>query len=246
MSAYADLEIHIFPAVAGGYRVDLTLNTTADHGGGTLDAALPAPDGDALSAWFFAGAGLRAGWTRMRGSHPQRRICLRLDAGVPELRALPWEALRDPEGATPLAASAATPFSRYPAEHGPQGAPLPEKPLRVLVAVASVRDLAAVGLLPLDADAELAVLREATAGLDVELVPLDSPCTLPAIEDALRRVRPHVLHLIAHGNVDAARDATVLYLADADNLAEAVPGSRLASPRREENGVPGRAGAMQT
>ena len=102
MSAYADLEIHIFPAVAGGYRVDLTLNTTADHGGGTLDAALPAPDGDALSAWFFAGAGLRDDWARMRGSHPQRRICLRLDAGVPELRALPWEVLRDPEGATPL------------------------------------------------------------------------------------------------------------------------------------------------
>ena len=82
--------------------------------------------------------------------------------------------------------------------------------LKVLVAVADPKNLLSdFGLVDIDRDQELAALREATTDLPVELVPLSGPCTLAALEAALRHDF-HVLHFIGHGVYDTGIGAALV------------------------------------
>ena len=86
------------------------------------------------------------------------------------------------------------------------GSPIPTRPIRVLVAIANPNDLARYNLAPLDADAEWAALQAATGDLDaLALTRLPEPCTLAALEAALRGdTRYHALHIVAHGTYSRA------------------------------------------
>ncbi len=193
-----------------------------------MPSADPAADGARLWEWLFADPALRAQWAEVRGQCPQRRVRLRIDADAPELHALPWELLRDPETRSDLAASSATPFSRYLAGRWLPGSPILQRPIRVLVAIATPANLGEYGLAPLDVAAEWASLQAATAEVpDVELTLLPQPCTLAAIEAALRDGH-HVLHLIAHGAYSETRGEAVLFLADEHNRVARVSGDALA------------------
>ena len=216
MPTYADLEIRILECQDAGYPVEITLNADLQYPRGFLSPELPTGDGAALFAWLFANTALREAWEHARGQHPQRRIRLRIDATAPELHALPWESLRDPATGLDLAATDATPFSRYLAGTWHPGAPLLTRPLKLLVAIAAPENLADYGLAPLDAEAEWAALCEATADPDVTLTRLPVPCTLAALEAELRRGY-HALHLIAHGTYSQRQGKAALYLADAAN-----------------------------
>ncbi len=225
--SHADLEIHIQrkgDKGRAGYPVDITFMGEVEFPTGELDATLPvlstlssgvdpARDGEALFNWFFKDPRLTAAWAEARGKTDGRRVRLRIDDGAAELQRIPWELLRDPDGggvASDLAATPSTPFSRYIAGRWKPGAPIFKRPIKVLVAVANPTDLADIGLSPIDAEAELAALRDATRGdRDIALVPLEGPCTLEAIRRALGQ-GVHVLHFIGHGKyVDGQ---TFLYL----------------------------------
>ena len=225
--AYADLEIRILAQQEDGYPVELTLNNEQEFPRGYLNRALlpwkpgasPAEDGERLFEWLFTGDGTRLAWTEVRGRSAQRRIRLRIDAAAPELHAVPWELLRDPgDGSAPqdLAATAATPFSRYLAGRWQPGNPILKRPIRMLVAIADPQDLAQYGLAPIEPEVEWELLQQATEGLDVELVRLPQPCTLAALEEELRKGF-HILHLVAHGTYSEEAGLAALYLADADN-----------------------------
>ncbi len=243
MAEYADLEIRILEKQEEGYPVEMTLNSEQQFPRGYLDPGfLPwvpssgsAEDGERLFNWLVADAALRAAWAEVRGQRPQRRIRLRIDATAPELHAIPWELLRDAAdgaAAQDLAATNATPFSRYLASRSQPGGPVLQRPIKVLVAIANPENLQEkYGLAKLDVDKEWQSLQEATAGQDdIELTLLEQPCTLPALEKALKEGY-HVLHFIGHGafREKGGQGTAVLYLADEDNQATLAQDEDIAS-----------------
>jgi hypothetical protein len=228
---YADLEIRILKKDERGYPVEITFNGEVEFPRGVLAPEIPALDGgDAagedgvrLFDWLFQDAALKKAWAEARGRRPGRRVRLRIDEGAPELHAIPWERLRDiADGgvAMDLAAVESTPFSRYLAGSWAPGAPILKRPIRVLVAVSNPSNLGEYGLSAIDAEAELARLRGAIPdSAKVELIPLEGPCTLEAMDAALRK-GAHVLHFIGHGKcVDGV---SVLFLCDANGALQRV------------------------
>jgi hypothetical protein len=221
---YADLEVRILKKDANGYPVEITFNGEQEFPRGVLSPDLPVltagaasgQDGVRMFQWLFADDALKTAWANARGQKPQRRIRLRIDESAPELHRIPWELLRDiGEGgvALDLAAAEATPFSRYIAGAWIPGSPILKRPIRILVAVANPSNLADFGLAAIDPDAELKLLQDAIAGhAKIELVKLEGPCTLEAIDEALRK-GIHILHFVGHGKY--ADGTSVLFLCDA-------------------------------
>jgi hypothetical protein len=77
-------------------------------------------------------------------------------------------------------------------------------------------------------EAEWASLKEAVAGLNVELAQLPQPCTLSALEAELRK-GSHILHFVGHGSYNKKREQAVLFLADGQNQVELVHDADLAA-----------------
>jgi outer membrane protein assembly factor BamB len=150
------------------------------------------------------------------------RVVLRLT--VPELAAVPWEMLFDPETETylcrhePLVRHVPAPYTVDPVNVRP--------PLRVLGLVASPR-----GLPTLDVETEKAHLAEALAQpmaeglIEVVWVP---EATWEAVHARLLDGEWHVLHFVGHGDYDTQTDEGVLALVGADGRADPVEASRLA------------------
>ncbi len=230
MADYADLEIRILEQQEEGYPVEMTLNSEQQFPRGTLDpdflpwvpAGTTAEDGERLFNWLLADEALKMAWVEVRGQRPQRRIRLRIDATAPELHAIPWEMLRDADDdgvAHDLAATSATPFSRYLAGRWQPGGPILQRPIRILVAIANPDNLAEYQLAEIDNDQEWQLLQEATADQDdVELTLMDQPCTLSALEGKLKEGY-HILHFIGHGayREKDGRGQAALYMADEQN-----------------------------
>jgi outer membrane protein assembly factor BamB len=160
------------------------------------------------------------------------RVVLRLTA--PELAALPWETLFDPETGTyvcrhePLVRHVPAPYTADPVDVRP--------PLRILGLVASPR-----GLPPLDVEAEQDHLAEALAepvanGLaEVAWVP---EATWEAVHAQLLAGEWHVLHFVGHGDYDTRTDEGVLALVGADGRADLVDAGRLADLLGEAQPTP--------
>jgi hypothetical protein len=233
---YADLEIRIREKQDEGYPVEMRLNNVREFGPGYLDpgflpwvpGASPGEDGQRLFDWLFSDDRLATAWAEVRGSHPQRRVRLRIDAAAPELHVLPWELLRDigdGSASQDLAAATATPFSRYLAGRWQPGSPILKRPIRILVAVANPQNLGDFRLEAIDPEAEWALLQEAMEGLDAELVQLPHPCTLTALQEELQKGY-HILHLVAHGayrkQEEQQEEQAVVFLADEENQVKRV------------------------
>ena len=134
------------------------------------------------------------------------RVVLRLTA--PELAALPWETLFDPETQTylcrqePPVRHVHAPYTADPLEVRP--------PLRILGLVSSPR-----GLQPLDVEAEKHHLAGALAGpvaeglVEVAWVP---EATWPAVHARLLAGEWHVLHFVGHGDYDSGTGEGVIAL----------------------------------
>ncbi len=159
------------------------------------------------------------GLARQRG----RRLRLVLRLTAPELAALPWEMLFDPETNTylcrqePLVRLIPTPYTAAILEVRP--------PLQILGLIASPR-----GLAQLDVDAEKDHLAEALAGpvaeglVEVTWVP---EATWDGVHARLLAGQWHVLHFIGHGAYDTRTDQGVLALVGRDGRADIVEASRL-------------------
>jgi hypothetical protein len=240
---HADLEIRILARREDGYPVEITFSGEQEFPLGRLDpsvlpwvaSAAPEEDGDRLFGALFADPRLREAWSLARGQSRSRRIRLRIDPDVPELHALPWELLRETPAGEPsrfLAADPDTPLSRYLAGSWRPGAPVLDRPVRLLAAVANPEGLEEYGLQPLDPAAERRSLEEAleeAAGAEgLEISFLEGPVTLAALEEALRR-GPHLLHLVAHGFFNPETGRAAVYLADGEGKVAPVGESELAT-----------------
>ena len=238
-TAYADLEIRILEKQDEGYPVEITLNREQEFPRGYLKpdflpwvpSASTTEDGERLFERLFADDPLKTAWAEVRGRQPQRRIRLRIDASAPELHTIPWELLRDVgDGSAPqdLAATEATPFSRYLAGKWQPGNPILKRPIKILIAISNPQNLADYDLAAIDVEAEWTLLQEATTDLDVELVQLPQPCTLSALEAELKKGY-HILHFVGHGSYSEKREQAVLYLANEENQVELVSDADLAA-----------------
>jgi tetratricopeptide (TPR) repeat protein len=226
MEDFATLEVRILPLEDDGYPVELELNQERQLGRGLLDPALQ-PDlhdfpidvaGTTLFNWLTHDLRIRSAVDVARGAATRMRLRLRIDAAAPALHALPWETLRlaQPDGdVIELAANAATPFSRYLTTADAPTAYV-QPPLRMLVAIAAPDGLEELGFAAIDADEEWAHLQSALDTSGVELVRLAQPCTLTALEQAVRD-DIHIVHVIAHGLFDQRNARASLVLADTDN-----------------------------
>ena len=144
-ATYTDLELRIHKRTDVGYPIELTVDGQREFDGGVLSLeplpwipmASPTAEGEALFNWLFADELLQRQWSKVWGLADRRRVRLRIDA--PDLHAIPWELLRDPDTGLTLAADANTPFSRYLAGDFDPGQPLSERPIRMLVAIAGIR-----------------------------------------------------------------------------------------------------------
>ena len=170
------------------------------------------------------------GVTQQQGK--RLRVVLRLTA--PELAALPWEALFDPETQgylcrqEPLVRHVHAPYTADPVEVRP--------PLRILGLVASPR-----GLPSLDVEAEKDHLAQALAepaaeGL-VEVVWVPE-ATWEGVHAQLLAGEWHVLHFVGHGDYDTRTDEGVLALVGADGRADLVDARRLADLLGEAQPTP--------
>ncbi|MBT0963686.1 CHAT domain-containing protein [Denitromonas iodatirespirans] len=181
-----------------------------------LDALLPADAnarqiGQALYAALFdspLGACLDAS---LRGIDPQRGDGVRIvinTTDAPELARLPWEFLYSPRHDDFLCSDRMKPVVRWLDVDAAAPTLTVTPPLRLLVAVATPTDRPELAV-----GAELAQLDRALAELCttgvIETHHVDH-ASLERLDDALLATRPHVLHLIGHG--DFVGDDGVLML----------------------------------
>jgi hypothetical protein len=163
----------------------------------------------------------RASLGAAQQSGRQVRMVLRLAA--PQLAALPWEMLFDPETESYLCHT--EPLLRHVPAPDYHLNPLEvEPPLRVLGVVASPR-----GLPPLDVEAEKEHLAKALAGPvaagRIELVWVEH-ATWDEVHEHLLAGPWHVLHFIGHGDYDVDTDEGQITLIRADGRADRIEASR--------------------
>lgn len=167
----------------------------------TLDAAAY---GRALSAMLFAAPAAREAFTAARATaeaqHLQLRVRIAISPDAPELHALRWECLFDPDGRTMLALSERILLSRYIASTDWRQIRLRARtPLRALVVIAAPTNLASYGLAPIPPDDQ----RDAVAALSpLQTTLLSTPAdtTLAAIMHHLRDGYD-ILYLVCHGRM---------------------------------------------
>jgi hypothetical protein len=190
---------------------------------GDTDAALLDDTGERLFAALFTGD-VHTRYVESvgrAGDDDGLRLRLRLDP--PELHALPWELLRDPEKREVLALSKRALIVRYLPVPRPTPPLVVEPPLRILVATASP-----AGSATLDVEGELAAIKEAVQSLGdgVRIIPLPH-ATRWALRQRLIDDAPHVLHFAGHGDFDGQEGTLVLE--DERRRAERLPGTMLAT-----------------
>jgi len=131
-----------------------------------------------------------------------KRLRLRLRIEPPEISALPWEYLYDPDADLPLAISPDHCLSRYLPINEPTRTLEIAPPLRVLVVISDPSDLGDYGMPALDAEQEIQRIqkalqpREAGGEIKTDVLPHAIAADL---REKLRTFRPHVIHFIGHG-----------------------------------------------
>jgi hypothetical protein len=271
---FVDLLIRIGSAGAEGrqYPVEAVIDGQAEFFGGNLEldpeallaqALDVAAYGEILSAALFSRPIQRAydhAFSRARERCAGRlRLRLQIDPDASELQALRWErlTLRQEGRTTPAAVAMQTPFSRYTALEQERPAPLSERPIQMLIAVANPQGLEDWRLPPADVEREVSSLWEGLAslaspanltisvlpgrsGLSTRLVEalqgrggrvLTGMTGIAALSDLMRQF--HVVHLIAHGSFrpgpSGSPGSTRLLLEAPDGAPDLVTDDELAS-----------------
>lgn len=227
---YANVEIRILKQNINGYPIELTVDGTQQYIGGYLNpndlpwvpSANSTKDGEYLFDWLMADDRLKRQWAEIRGQNAYRRIRLRIDADVPEIHAIPWELLRDTHSdhlPQTLAANNFTPFSRFIAGSWQVSSPIPQRPIKLLIAIANPNNLAEYNLNEIDVDQEKAVIHKALEDISPDLLTIEfikepiSPLNLAKALD----IGPHLFHIVAHGRFNKRNGGALLYLANDDN-----------------------------
>lgn len=167
----------------------------------------------------------------------EKRLRLKLRILSPELAALPWEFLYDPDIGNYLCLSRNTPVVRYMELPQPPKPLMVNLPLRILGIIAAPGDLEA-----LNVESERSRIEKALAPLIekrlVELVWIARP-TLQGLMEAMLPGRGpwHVFHFIGHGAFNPGKDEGQIVLEDEDGKADLLSASRLAMLLADHNSL---------
>ncbi len=249
---YADLELGLHRRDADSYVVDLRYVQPDSDAEIRLVGAEPAVArfdfptlraleltatayGQALTAALFATAELRRVFAQARAAAASLNSGLRLrifvGSSAPELHALRWELLRDPERDAPLLTGEQVIFSRYLASGDWRPIQLRARAeLRALAVAANPAGLDAYGMAVVDVAGELARAREHLAPIIVDTLPDGRPATLAAIVERLRDSYD-MLYLACHGTL--AEGEPYLWLEDEQGRIARVSGVELATRIQE-------------
>ena len=229
---YPELEIGLHRVQPDGFQVELRF---ADASSAAERAPVRAPCpldpeallaleldpeayGRALSGQVFADPGVIRFLGEVKASVARADLPLRLrlltDPSAPDLEALRWELLCDPDTGAPYATSERILFSRFMQSPDWRAVRLrPKATLSALVAVAAPSDIGAYGLAEVDLPGEVERARGALGAIPTRVLGQEQPLTLDALTDALRS-GVDILYLVAHGALDRDR-GPVLFLQDA-------------------------------
>lgn len=241
---YAELEIGLYRADAVTYQVELRFadpgneaEVAEERAAAPLDPAAllgltldPEAYGQSLTGQLFQADNVKALYGRARAAVEAAdlllRLRLRIGASAPELHALRWELLRDPQDGTPLATSEKTIFSRFVRSRDWRPVRLrPKDELTALVAVAAPSDIEEYGMSPVDRDGEIARARENLREIAVTVI--EAPMTLERLVAGLRQ-GVDVLYLVCHGALGRRTREPALYLEDDAGRVAVVKGADLA------------------
>lgn len=192
----------------------------------------PEAYGRRLTEGLFADPDVRALYDRAVATTQatERKLRLRLLVGpsAPELQALCWELLRDPETGAPLATSENILFSRFLPSSDWRPVRLRAKAqLRALVAVAAPSNLAQYGLAEVDAAGEVRRASGALEGLEVRVIGRDEALTLDLLARELRG-GVDLLYLVCHGAIHKTSGDAALFLQNDDGTLRRTPAEELA------------------
>lgn len=182
--------------------------------------------GRALFKALFTGeVGKRYAVSQLAASNQGKGLRLKLRILSPELAALPWEFLYDPDGSEYICLSSMTPIVRYLELAQPPRPLLVTPPLSILAMTSSPKDLP-----ELDIEREKQRLEKAIADLRakglVELTWLPGQ-TWYHLQRAMRRGPWHILHFIGHGGFDARTDEGLIALEDEEGRAQMLTATHL-------------------
>jgi hypothetical protein len=156
-----------------------------------------------------------------------------------ELKGLRWERLCAPldGGWDFLALNQRVPFSLYlPSTTDQRFPPIGRRDLRALVVVANPQGLKEYRLALFDAAAAVAGVRASLGSIPSDVLAAVpgavGPPTLDALCERITAERYTLLHVVAHGQFKPADGETVLFLANAENQVDPVPGA--VHPVREQ------------
>lgn len=241
--SFDQLEIKISETETDHYRIELHFENGREYhakGAFTLDYAELLPyvggvDDERLGRLLFqtivSDQNMASAWNVVRGLSDRFRVRLDL-AEAEKLFNVPWELLRDTSGAIPeveLASDFATPFSRQirltSFEKEPaNAAPILERPVRMLVAVANPINLADYQLEPITLPPLQRYLEGLPKDFEVQISTLTEPCTLDRLSVELEQGY-HLLHLECHSTHSRRQEDAILYLANKDNEVALVSGT---------------------
>ncbi len=243
---YAELEVSLHRVQAEAFQVELRFSTPQSEaelpparGLAALQPAQlltlhsdPAAYGKLLTKQLFADPEVKALYARAKTAVETAELSLRLrlviGPSVPELQALRWELLRDPESNAPFATSEKTLFSRFMLSQDWRPVRLrPKAELTGLVAVAAPSNLDQYRLAEIDVKGEIKRARKSLEGIRVTLAGQDEPLTLKLLVQRLR-AGVDVLYLVCHGTIHRQSAESVLFLQQDDRRVDSVRGADLA------------------
>jgi hypothetical protein len=216
-----------------------------------LDALRGDPDAYArlLSEALFADQAVSSGMAEARrAARRGLRIRLRIGRSAPDLHAVRWELLRDPDRPdASLVTQHSIVFSRYLESRDFRGVEVrPGAVMKALIAVAgpiegSLREYEIDGrsLAPVDVRGEIDRAEAALVGAEVTTIGLDEPVTLAGLIERLR-AGPDVLYLVCHGYIKTSGSdrGPRLLLEDDDRRATHVDGREFVTRLRELPALP--------
>jgi hypothetical protein len=258
LADFADLEISLHQKDGGDYFAEVRFSTpkndVENRVAEPIDVKLdlitlqdmiydPAEYGKMLSESLFADTDMRDGWIKAKTTAQSQSLALRvrllIGPSAPELSAVYWETLRDPEDNSPLSTSERIFISRYLASSDWRPVKLRSKgALRALAAAANPSDLESSKLAPVDVSGELGRAKEALGSIPVTELPGDKSerCTLNNIIAKLRDGYD-ILYLAAHGALNDKGEPN-LWLEDDEGKAAKINGNEFATRLKELENQP--------
>ncbi|RRR66913.1 MAG: CHAT domain-containing protein [Candidatus Viridilinea halotolerans] len=191
----------------------------------------PTAYGQAITDCLFADPALRSAFANCRAAAQSQGLALRLRlaiaADAPELHALRWETLRDPQTGQSLALSEQLILTRTLGSADWQPVKLRAKAaLRALVLIAAPDDLADYGLHPLNVSAEQQRALQSLGSIATTALAAPGQASLPTLISQLRSGYD-LLYLVAHGVI--VDGEPWIFLDDGQGRTARIAGAELAA-----------------